>query len=474
MFFPLFTLIFVVTLSVAFSAGPRQALWMCWLPVMLLAPVWLVAGVGSVVLDFRTAASMAAILGFLLNSSRSKRTGWSYADALIIGVVVVQLVSQYQTGNLRPMTPLEIGRKWLLPYIMGRWFLGTADDLAAALPYIGRVLIVLTVLAVFECVSKINPLNTILGKTYALLEQGEGYRWGLKRAHVMFDHPIFFGMALVLMLPWALEAMSQSFAGKGPHWWRFLPVAMAASLFATVSRGPQIASIATMGVYFFFRLKSLRLPLFVVAVIVGLIGYTQRHEIIDLLSQFAGEKNVEEIRYIEIEGEEVEYSGTTHRVLLFRVYAEAIRNAGLFGYGYELKGVSIDESLAQRFGSIDCHYLLFLLQNGYLGCGAFIILTLGIILNLARLAWRTEYSQSALAGGLCGSLAGVAVLLISVWFSPDFAGVWLFSAGLAASLPSLIPSEATRETETIAGSLPATDTPRPTDPLRPAHAPIRN
>jgi hypothetical protein len=351
---------------------------------------------------------------------------------------------------------------------MGRWLLASTADIPKTTRLIVRVLLVLSAFAVFESFVKINPINKALGKTYDLLEEGEGYRWGLKRAHVMFDHPIFFGMGLVLLLPWAMEAGRLAKAKSAPRWWRWAPWAIAAALFATVSRGPQLAAMGATLIYFFFRRPRLRLAMIVSAIGIGAIAFSAKDQIIELLGKAAGEKS-EEVALIQIEGEEVEYTGTQHRMLLFRVYARAIDTTGWFGFGTELKGIELEESIAQRFGSIDCHYLLFLLQHGYLGVGVFLILTLVILLNLLRVAWRPELPQSALAGGLFGSLFAVAVLLVSVWFSPDFAAIWLFSAGLASRLPFLrVISSHTVQAPPLPVLKSAT-TPR----LAPAHAPLR-
>lgn len=353
---------------------------------------------------------------------------------LVLFLILAQIGSQASAGSLKPLTVIELARKWVLPYLMGRLLISEIGDLRAAYRTMMVIVVILTILAIFECAVQLNPINMLLGKRYDLLEQGEGYRWGLKRAHVTFDHPIFFGMTLVLLLPWTLETRRQSILGQGSRWWRMMPWLIACGLFATVSRGPQLAAMATVGIYAFFRLSERRLTFLMIFLGAACVAYTQKETLIDALSCFAGEKNVEEIRFITIDGEEVEYSGTNHRLLLFRVYSQAIDQAGLFGFGYELKGVLIDENLAQRFASIDCHYLLFFLQHGYLGCGAFLILTLTILIKLIRRAWNPTDAIGSFAGGLAGALASVAVLLVSVWFSPDFAGVWLFTAGLATRL----------------------------------------
>ena len=393
-----------------------------------------------------------------LNPPKDGLGRWTLADTFIVGLLLVVAVSQNQAGGLRPLTMPEIARKWLLPYLMGRWLLASAADVPAATRLIVRVLLVLSAYAVVEAGIKVNILNKALGKSYDLLEEGEGYRWGMKRAQAMFDHPIFFGMALVLLLPWALEAGRQARAKAAPRWWRLVPWAVSAALFATVSRGPQLAAMGSAAIYYFFRLPRFRVTMAAAALVLGVLAFGVKDQIVELLGKAAGEKS-EDVTLIYIEGEEVEYTGTAHRMLLFRVYEKAIDTTGLFGFGTELKGVELEESIAQRFGSIDCHYLLFLLQHGYLGVGAFLILTVTTLLKLVPVARRVDLPQSALAAGLFGSLFAVAVLMVSVYFSPDFAAVWLFSAGLASRLPLLSESLAPRRR--AGPSPPSPHRPRP-------------
>jgi hypothetical protein len=434
MFIILFSLVFIGTLSLGLKDGPRRAVSAGWVSAAFLLPFWLQMGVGSLVLDLRTGAVIAVCLALLTQLDRIDYR-LSIADFLILGIVLAQAVSQYQANSLRPLTVPEIARKWLFPYLMGRFLLTNTDDIRYAVKGLAYVIVFLSSLAVGECFIQINFINTILGKTFGLLEAGEGYRWGLKRAHVTFNHPIFFGMGLVLLLPWALEASRLARNGEGPRWWRLLPLAMAAALFATVSRGPQIAGIATTAIYYFFRLPKIRIPFILLVVGVGITANTFKEELVDLLAVIAGEKShQEEGKWIFIQGEEVEYTGTNHRVLLFRVYDEAMQKAGWFGYGTELKGVELEESIAERFSSVDCHYLLFFLQHGYLGLGAFIILSLGTLISCSRVAFKIDRPESSLAAGLFGALLAVAVILVSSWFSADFAGIWLFSAGVASRL----------------------------------------
>lgn len=476
-FYALFAIVVLSALTAGLKGGPRRAVAIGWIGAAFLMPYWLQIGMGSLLIDIRSGAVIAVLL-LMVISPVPGTFRLTLADALIAGIVLAQVVSQYEAGAFRPLTLPEICRKWVGPYLMGRTLLSSTEDIRRNISGIARIIAVLSVFAIGECFIQINFLNTALGRTFGLLEAGEGYRWGLKRAHVTFDHPIFFGMALVLLLPWAIEAARLSRAGEGPRWWRWLPLAMAGALFATVSRGPQIAGIATTGIYLFFRVPKLRIPFLVLAIGGGVVVTTFKDELVELLAVVAGEKSADtEVRIILIEGEEVEYTGTNHRVLLFKVYDDAMSKAGLFGFGTELKGVEVEEHLAQRFSSIDCHYLLFYLQHGKFAILAFLILTVSIILNLARIAFRRDLTQAALAAGLCGALLSVAVLLMSVWFSPDFAGIWLFSAGLAGRLHLLTIETHSKDMNTLLPSNAGADSVRakyaPASPLRAAHAPVR-
>ena len=470
MFFPLFALVFIATLTAGLRGGASRAVAIGWVGAAFLLPFWLQVGVGSMFLDLRSGA-VAAVLVITLTNPPAGIFRLTFADALIGGVILVQVVTQFQTGTLRPLSVPEVCRKWLGPYLMGRLLITKPSDLRIAVGGLSRIIAGLSVYAVIEAFTKVNVINKVLGRTFDLLEEGEGYRWGLKRSHATFDHPIYFGMALVLLLPWAMEAARLARQGVGEKWWRRLPWMIAAALFATVSRGPQIAGMATATIYLFCRIPRIRVPMLLIGLVGGVGGYIVKEQLVDGLAMMAGEKGGDAApTYIQIEGEEVEYTGTNHRVLLFRVYDEAIQKAGAFGYGPDLHGIELEESIAQRFGSIDCHYLLFYLQNGYLGLGGFLILTLGILLNLGRVAFRRNLPQSALAAGLFGSLLAVAVLLMSVWFSADFGGIWLFSAGVAGRLPLLV-VEAPADSPTTAATTttPPTQPPAPT----PAHAPVR-
>lgn len=472
MFYPLFVGLIVWIFYLATTRGAREALWLGWMPAMMLLPAWITTRSGALVIDLRTGAALAVLFGFLIAPESTYFNRFVLADLLMLSLVLAMIVSQYLVGPFTPLTGPEMVRRWMLPYLMGRLCLSRPRDVDRLIPIIARLCIILAVFAIVESVSKVNPVNRLLGKTYGLLEQGEGYRMGLKRAQGTLDHPIFFGMMLVMLFPWAIEAWRRGRRGLGPSWWRWVPILMGGALFCTVSRGPQIAGIFTFLATIFFRRPSWRFPLIIGVMVLGGLLYLNKHLVLELSAHMSGEAHQEK-RLILIDGEEVEYTGTNHRVLLFRVYREAIDRVGWFGYGYSLRNVPLDPEQAERFGSIDNHYLLFLLQHGWVAILAFLSLGICVVLYLIKAAWRPLLTQAGLAGSLAGAMAAVLVLLMSVWFSPDFGAVWLFNAGLASALHAFppVPSEAEPSPGVVPPPPLAVRLPRPR--LTAGHAPLR-
>ncbi|MGF1583280.1 MAG: O-antigen ligase family protein [Gemmataceae bacterium] len=433
----------------AMNRGPRPALGYAWFIAALLTPVWIIDSTTSLKLDFRSAAAIGSLAGFVLASKVDLPKRWLLADTIASLLAMCIVFAQFRVGPFGPLTAPDILRRWLLPYVVGRLLFRSVRDIKELMPVLSYILMIISVYAIVEAVTKIHLVNKILGKTYGLLEQGEGYRMGLKRAQGFTDHPIFFGALLVLLLPWAFECMRQAGTGEGPKWWHAVPLVVVGALFGTVSRGPQLAGILTTSLVVFFRFRKWRLAMLLLGLVTVCGVYYGKDRIMEALGKVAGESD-EDVRIILIDGEEVEYTGTKHRVLLLSVYRNAIENAGWLGYGFHLRGVEVEEHLANRFGSIDCHYILFLLRYGYLTLALFVALGVCSLWCLVPIAWNPELPHSFLAAGLVGAIGSVMLVLASVWFAPDFGTMWLFSAGVASSLHELPRTTLTKQSEKTA------------------------
>ena len=409
------------------------------LAVMLLVPAWMTTQFRSIQLDHRTAVLSASVLLCITAIGIIPLRRWTWCDTFVALLFVGVLGTQIAIGELRPLTPIELFRRWVLPYLVGRiFFMRWEDDISRTLPWVAGLLALTFCLDAFEALAKVNIVNKAFGKTFGLLEQGEGYRWGMKRSQGPMDHPIYNGMMLTLLMPWALEAASRWKAADGRRWWIALPLLLGACLFFTVSRGPQIAFLATGGIAFFFRFPKLRLLTATIGIVGVLTVFFGKDALMAMLKSAAGESE-ENVRILVIDGQEVEYSGTNHRALLFLVYADAIDQTGWFGYGAGLKDVPIAEGAGDRFGSIDNHYIKHLLEFGWWGVLSFVGLALSAVYYSARLAWDARNRNAVYAAALCGALLMTSVMMMSVWFSFDYGSFWLFSAGTSACLATLKP-----------------------------------
>lgn len=436
--FYLFSLIIVgYMLLRASSHGGGSAMRRGWIIVVLIAPTWMVYQLRSIRVDYRVLASVIGIAVLLMFPPKRKIVLKPMLSDLLISLMFVGIcISQTLWGSMAPLTPFDIGAQWLSSYALGRVFLQSEEDLDDLIPIVVWMFVVVCCLDVAEAVLKKNLVNELLGKRFGLLETGEGYRWGMKRSQGNVGHPIFNGFQLVMLFPWAAEASRRAKELKMGFFYRRVTWFAGTAAFFSISRGPQLALIITNGIIFFFRHPKLRAPMLAM----GIAGITLilfgKEAVMHGLGKLAGEKE-EDVRIIYIEGEATEYTGTKHRVLLLQVYKDAIANSGFFGWGGAMRAVELEESIAQRFGSIDSHYLMFYLQYGYVGVTLFVLLMLTVLYYSIAAAWDTESRWCTLCGGLSGAFLAVALLMTSVWFAPDYGAVWLFNAGLIANIRSI-------------------------------------
>lgn len=415
--------------------------------VYLLVPVWISYRFGGVELDVRFVFFFAVTLYCAITFQPKNPVPFSPIDALFFLLVCGMLLSQYKQGYFGPSTVPEILRKWAFPYILGRLFVNSWNGIIVAEPCLRWLLVLLIGLALFEPPAHFNPLQALFRKTYPLLEAGEGYRWGLKRAMGAMSHPIFFGMALVCLLPWSLLTAQRALRGSLSQGWVLLPVFHGLAICATASRGAILAAFMALGGVAFVSWPKARLGLGLLGAILVPIFLFWKEEGMEILGSWAGDNTPEEVREVMIDDVIHQYTGTAHRVLLFKVYADAMEKAGWFGFGVNhfegmsRAGISFSPEVEQRFGSIDNGFLYLLLQHGWLA----ILLFCAFGLVLLGTAWFKAFTMQNKAGtflaSLSACLAAVWLGLNSVWFSADFSALWLFHAGLLTTLPRLDPNE---------------------------------
>jgi O-antigen ligase len=169
------------------------------------------------------------------------------------------------------------------------------------------------------------------------------------------------------------------------------------------------------------------------------VGLAAGDQVVDFLQRWSGETP----STILIDGEPVRYTGTTHRLLQVRVYAEAVAHAGWLGYGSTALDAQqttipyVDEELRQMFSSIDNHFLQFTLQCGFLGIGLFVVLCGASIAYAWQAVKGCDGVSKMLSAAVGGALLSVTLLVSSVWLATDFRFLLLSIMGLAGGLKLL-------------------------------------
>jgi hypothetical protein len=424
---------FAGTWMLVAARGYADGTKIAWFVATLAVPGWLIANFRSISLDAVTGVALAMLLATLNRPYSGTRPRWVLCDLMVALVVLTAILSDALNRILIPGTVIELVRTWVLPYLVGRLFLRSWDEVRPVLPVLVALAAALSGFALVEAVTKTNLLAVVTGIKWQLLETGEGFRWGLKRAQGNTNHPIYFGLLMTLTLPWVLMAARAARNGEGPRWWAAVPAVAAAAAFVTVSRAAHLAVVFVFTCDLFFRRPTYRGPMLACAVFGGLAFLAFRQETLDLLGRYAGETD-SYYETVRINGIDYEYTGTRHRDLLLVAYDEAIEQTGWVGYGTSFQDMPLDPYMDGRFRSIDHHYLLHYLRYGALGIAAFLALAVAAAWNLGREALARDGPLSDLAAGLFGAFVAVTVMARGVAFSFDFAATWLFVAGLSASL----------------------------------------
>lgn len=423
---------FLGTLILMAERGYRDGMRLAWFLATLAVPGWFFASFRSITVDAMTGMALATLLAMCFRPFSGTRTTWVLSDLLLVAVILAGVISDAVNRTLIPGTVLELVRPWVFPYVIGRVFLNSWEDMGRTLPTVVILGAAISIFALLESVSHTNVLAAATGKRWEILDLGEGYRWGLKRAQAICNHPIYFGLLIALTLPWLLMAARDAMAHKAPRWWIAVPILAAMAAFVTVSRSAHVAILLVFACDLFFRRPQYRVPMLAIAAVGGLLFFIFREQAVDLLGAYAGEKETP-VERVKIYGEYYEYTGTKHRDLLLLAYQEAIDQAGWFGYGTSLQDMPKDPNMDPRFLSMDHHYLKHYLKYGYLGIATFILFAMAAAWNLAREALARDGPLSDLAAGLFGAFVAVALVARGVDFSPDFGATWFCVAGLAAS-----------------------------------------
>jgi hypothetical protein len=427
-------------LALAASVPARPAAWWGWPAAMLLLPTmtryFLPAGV---VVEPRLLGTLILAPGLWAawQSVPAARRGWRAVDWLVAVMVGCQMISFFR-GGYSPLSVVQIPMtQFALPYVIGRIGLASVGEIGGWLRPLCLVTAALAVTSVFEFTTSINPYAVILRGPHVNVG-----RMGVGRVNGPMAHPLYLAMVLVLLMAPALEASARARRGAGPRWWRALPWLVVAAVLTTVSRGPMLTLVVALGAFAILGLRSGRVPLMAAWLAATALIFTQPDALrpVARMIEATNEDGAQgDAKILVIDGEEYIYTGMDHRSLVFKAYEKPLQRAGLFGYSPKLRGVQIDESLMNKFWTMDNHYVSHTLSYGYLGMGLFLAAQGLAALRLLPILKDPSDPRATLARGLFGVLVAWYAGLYGVQLRPDHGVVLMTTIGLAVNLTCLGP-----------------------------------
>ena len=416
--------------------------------LILITPTTITTSLGAAVL--RPQFVLFLLLIGLLVASRKFlwQGGLRITDLLVGAMFMVVLFSLFRSGDCTITTPIGLIAGWIVPYVVGRLLIRTPDSARKLIPYFAVGITFLTAIAVCEALLHVNPFNVILGRNGSWASTNN-IRWlGMRRADGTMTHPIYFGIFIAMLMPWALQAYAMARRAEGPRWWKALPILEVIGVIMPASRGATLLLLGCVAMIGILKKKFIRY------VIVGgflggvmLLGAIGLDGSVQLLEAAAGESSNE---MIFIKGEAHRYSGTNHRMLLLKVYEEALNDAGAFGFGRFLlsdpsHAAYVEPHLRLQFASIDNGYLVLALNHGYLSVGIILLLLLSFLGNSLGV-WR-QHRDNLVACGMSGVALAMFVVVFTVWLDNDYLFILLMSAGMMVSWNNTRGEETVAETE---------------------------
>jgi hypothetical protein len=432
----------IVILWLLSKYGMPRGLWYGWAVGMYLVSTGQARmPLGGVKIDSQVVTVVLLCLGLATSrqTPSSPRPRWTLCDLLVGVYYLVMCISELVNGQMVLLTTVSLALPWVLPYYLGRVFLGSEREVPVLLKPLCICITIVSIVIVIQTFTGLNIIDSLC----QVGVHNQYIRNGLRRGNGMAGHPISMGLIMVLQYPWAVVAAQLAKKKVGPTWWRFMPAIVVLGTLGTNSRGPVVALILTVVLSLFFTSKTLRLPIAAVALAVTMwmVGAPQQvRSMIDVFGDdtAGGAAYGGEARVLEIDGIEYNYTGTDHRWLLYKAYARHLVEGGLFGFG---QGFSQKDFLDDRlfvFRSIDNYYVELQLSNGLVGLWIFMIMQSIGVVCLLKPAWeQSESILGTLSGSFVAALASVGLLHLTVSMLGDEKTLWSFSLGVVITISQL-------------------------------------
>lgn len=432
--------IVAVWLVLYIRKGPVEALGAAMV-LSFAFPVWLKLEVAGVPLNVRSTIAAITMIGYAVHPRGKIISPLTLLDFCVGFMVCSQIVSDVTVGGFEVALPFAAYGEWALPYVAGRYAIRDRNDLRWIAKWVAGVLVVLCVMSVIESLARVNLFETMFGERPEELARRKASRLGFKRAFGTCMHPIYFGMAIAALTPWwSWQVQNTESKTSRTLGWCLLIVVML-GLLATVSRTPILTFLGMLGLLLLVRVRFLRIPAVLAAVVVLFLFARSPGEFADTIARYTGggDRN----KLIEVEGEAKVVSGVRGRILIWSAYEKAMRHAGLTGYGSvatskfppEIPYLEGRAETSNEMKLVDNGYIVTVLRLGWLGAVFLIVLMLTGIFSAVSLH-RDRPDQMFFAAVAAFLFLYLVFALMLVSNNYDFFLIVLWTIGIVGGLCS--------------------------------------
>lgn len=418
--------------------GPRAAPGVAVL-LSFAFPAWLKLYVADIPLSIQTTVAAVVLAGYALHPRGKILSPLTLLDFCMALIFVVHVSADSLAEGFDVSLPVRAYGEWVLPYTVGRYAAGSLTELKVIAPWALVAILVLSLVGVVEFLTNVNLYEVLFGSRPFDALSENAVRFDFQRAFGSANHPIFFGMTLVVLAPWLVCSWQSAESGRRRILTLLTGLLALLGILSTISRTPMLTVIVFFGLLISLRYSVMRLPVGIlfIAVVAGFVAFPL--QVTDTVSRWTG--GGDSLRLIEIQGEAAQYSGSRSRLLVYRVYGDAIMKAGPTGFGTKattgfplripyLLGTAEYKSMMTV---VDNAYVLQVLRHGWLGAGCFVLMFFTAVgTGLSLYQGRPDQLFSGATACLLTAVAFPALIL--VWFSYDFGFPVLWTIGCISGL----------------------------------------
>lgn len=416
--------------------------------VAAISATWVSVDIKGSMIDCRVALAVLLLVLFCVHPLGRFRFTWNWLDTSILSFAFWGCVSDWRHSEGIAGVPTRLYGEVLLPYFAGRFLSMRSDSIRHSSTWFCFAGLIIAAGSVFESFTSINLWEWLFAPTDDLVKRIPTSRYDLLyRAAGPTRHPIFLAVLMILFFPWAASLAFRTAEG-GRRTLGFVSIfVFVLGVLSTVSRGPLIglflSLVCSVGIVWPRLAKWLLASVACTTLGLALLG-PQFATVLELT-----DPDDVRTRVIEVANENVIYSGTRNRLLVWEIYAPLLIRGGPMGFGTQavstfppnIPGLPASTKARETLGIVDNSYLLTGLRFGWIGLSLFLVLIFGSIvmaIRLRRSAGMILYPDGpAFLTALSSCLIGVSFVMLTVFSSFDFMFWVYFHCGVVAGLASL-------------------------------------